>query len=624
MENATEDTTSFSFKCNGHVVGLSAFPPITEQTEHLQTLSSDSTKDGKCKDSTKLNEEESFNNNIIIHNEDKTIVAIDIESNESTNVPETVIVPADSRNDVLKIVTNKTTLRRSRTRSHPIKIAPVELDSHQLATKTFLVESEKHLTNDENKSATDGSTVTTAKDQCRFKDPSNRGSFHEDDNDTRYWFMKYTKKQRLTLLSLCLVDFTSFLGMSIMAPFFPMEANQKGMDEATVGFVFSAYALVMFLASPLFGHMLPHVGSKFMFLSGLFLAGGCTVLFGILDELSGTTFLIFCFVIRSFEALGAAAYNTASCTMVAEMFPDNIGAVFGLLETFVGLGSAIGPAIGGTLYAVGGYKLPFFLLGAFMILMVPINMCLLPFDDTGAVVRSGSMMQLLKLPPVLVLSLIIIVQASAWAFLDPYLEPHLEEFSLNTETVGLIFLMLAATYGIFCPIWGWVADRWDFIRCMMITGMIVTSFSLLLLGPSDLILPFLENELWLNMLSLIIMGVAMAMALIPTFQSMMDCAFKAGFKDDVSTYSMVSGTWSAAYSFGDFTGPSIGGILVTNYGFPSAATGIAALIAVGVLIALLYEASTSFKRLRSDSSISGTFKNLPSDVTEQTPLLKSL
>lgn len=41
--------------------------------------------------------------------------------------------------------------------------------------------------------------------------------------------------------------------MSIMAPFFPKEAAEKGLSDIATGFVFSFYALVMFLTSPIFG-----------------------------------------------------------------------------------------------------------------------------------------------------------------------------------------------------------------------------------------------------------------------------------------------------------------------------------------------------------------------------------
>lgn len=60
-------------------------------------------------------------------------------------------------------------------------------------------------------------------------------------------------------MSLALVDFMSFCSMSIMAPFFPREAKEKGMTEAIAGFVFSFYALVMFISSPIFGKIVRYV-----------------------------------------------------------------------------------------------------------------------------------------------------------------------------------------------------------------------------------------------------------------------------------------------------------------------------------------------------------------------------
>lgn len=63
-------------------------------------------------------------------------------------------------------------------------------------------------------------------------------------------------------------------------------------------------------------------------------------------------FTLFCFLIRGFEALGASAYSTASYVFVVNMFPNNISSVLGILETFVGLGMSVGPAIGGLLYSV--------------------------------------------------------------------------------------------------------------------------------------------------------------------------------------------------------------------------------------------------------------------------------
>ena len=113
------------------------------------------------------------------------------------------------------------------------------------------------------------------------------------------------------------------------APFFPLEASQKGMRETVYGFVFSVYALVIMIVSPFVGKLIPIIGPKFMLISGVFVAGVANILFGLLDQINDlSTFTTFCFVVRTFEALGAAAFSTASYTILMQVFPDNIGTAF--------------------------------------------------------------------------------------------------------------------------------------------------------------------------------------------------------------------------------------------------------------------------------------------------------
>ena len=64
------------------------------------------------------------------------------------------------------------------------------------------------------------------------------------------------------------------------------------------------------------------------------------------------TFVILSFVIRIIEALGNAAFLTASFALIAKEFPDNVGTTFASLETCFGLGLIIGPLLGSMLYQV--------------------------------------------------------------------------------------------------------------------------------------------------------------------------------------------------------------------------------------------------------------------------------
>lgn len=163
---------------------------------------------------------------------------------------------------------------------------------------------------------------------------------------------KFTVKQKMSLCMLALVEFISYCSMSIMAPFYPKEAADKGMSESMAGFVFSFYAFIIFISSPIFGKLCPKIGVKRLFIGGILVSGICSIMFGTLNYISDyNLFTTLSFGIRGAEALGASAYSTAGYVLIIDIFPNNGGIVRGVLETFVGLGLSTGPAIGGLLFA---------------------------------------------------------------------------------------------------------------------------------------------------------------------------------------------------------------------------------------------------------------------------------
>ncbi|KAK6637823.1 hypothetical protein RUM44_008245 [Polyplax serrata] len=405
------------------------------------------------------------------------------------------------------------------------------------------------------------------------------------------FFKDFNKKQKIVLACLCLVELMSFCSMSIMAPFFPKEALNHGMSETTAGLVFSFYALVIFLSSPflasssrgkvplsfrpvfneqlqffVWGHIPKAVVSQ--------RRGGVANLLGYIEQ--DWVFATYCFIVQGMKALGASAYSTASYVFVAEVFPSNIGTVLGIMETFVGLGMSIGPAIGGFFYHVGGFGLPFYILAAVLLLTFPIAFWLLPMTHGNNMKRkSGSFFKILKEPSVIVIGLVLVANSSVWGFLDPTLEPHLRQFGLTSEKIGFIFLLFSGLYGLSSPLWGVVSDKTDNHWSMMTSGLLFDTVGLLILGPATFI-PFLKSELWLNLVALSILGVSVALSLLPTFQGLISSIVDGGHgRNDITTYSIVSGVWSSLYALGEVIGPLVGGLVTEHYGFAFCCTVLA-------------------------------------------------
>ncbi|CAN7998282.1 unnamed protein product [Ixodes hexagonus] len=434
--------------------------------------------------------------------------------------------------------------------------------------------------------------------------------------------LRLNKSQKLTLFCLCLVNFTSYLSYSVIAPFYPQEAtiimssfqaSRKGMREAVSGFVFSVYALTMMVFSPIFGKLVPILGTRFIFFNGIFFAGASNILFGLLDMAENTlTFTLLSFLVRIFEALGAAAFSTASYTIVLNLYPDHISTVFGIIETCVGVGMSLGPAIGGALYSVGGFGLPFYILGCCVLLTLPISWYLMRGIQVQATeMRKESYLTLLRVPQVIVVCIILVVGSQSQGFVEPTLEPHMrQEFGADTSIVGTFFLVMSAAFSICSPLVGYICMKTEQRIPIMIIGLILMSAAQLFMGPA----PFLgiPSNLWMTLATVTVLGTSFAIAYVPTMESIIHAATDGGMEGDIGTYALVSGLWNSMYSLGEVIGPSFGGVLLDLIGFSWASTVVAGGSLLTAMMATLYwccasrsesESFWSRRRRISDSGI---------------------
>lgn len=400
---------------------------------------------------------------------------------------------------------------------------------------------------------------------------------------------RLSRTQKLTLFCLCLVNFTSYISYSVIAPFYPQEAAFKGMREAVSGFVFSVYALTMMICAPIFGKLVPILGAKVIFFTGILCAGGANIMFGVLDLAENTlVFTVLSFLIRILEAIGAAAFSTASYSIVLHLYPDHISTVFGIIETSVGVGMSIGPALGGALYSVGGFGLPFYILGTCVLLTFPVCWFIMRDIQVQALeTRKESYFTLLRIPQVILVSLILVVGSQSQGFVEPTLEPHMrQQFDVDTSIVGSFFLVMSAIFAICSPLVGFICMKTEQRIPIMIIGLIIMAGAQMFMGPA----PFLgiPSNLWATLATVAVLGASFAFAYVPTMESMIRAATSGGMEEDIGTYALVSGWWNAMYSLGEVIGPSAGGVLLDLIGFPWASTVVAGGSLLTAFIATLY------------------------------------
>lgn len=425
---------------------------------------------------------------------------------------------------------------------------------------------------------------------------------------------KYTKRQILSLVIIAIANFCSAICVSLQAPFYPAEAEAKGATATEYGLVFGIFELVVFLVSPIYGEYVSNIGSKFMFNAGIFVTGSTCILFGFLNRINDTKpFIYLSFLVRIVEALGNAGFLTASFSIIAKEFEDDVGSTFAALETCFGVGLIAGPTVGGALYELGGYTLPFVCMGTTLLTAACVTFFLLP-DSEGAVDKihgDASMLQIFRVLAICLEALAIIAASISIGFVQATLEPHLRPLGLSPFQTGLIFVLNGATYAISAPIWGKLCDKYLSPKFVIGIGCLVVALAFMLIGPAPFI-PF-EPSIELIIVSLIIHGIGFGAVLVATFTGAHRDALKAGFPNNTSTFGVVSGMWTSCFALGAFIGPSCAGALMDTFGFDIATLFVFGLHIIVAVLVLVYMSCCTVKPLNQ----AGLYETLENELMIQ-------
>ncbi|XP_041763407.1 MFS-type transporter SLC18B1-like [Anopheles merus] len=421
--------------------------------------------------------------------------------------------------------------------------------------------------------------------------------------------LDFTRRQWLTLMIMGLADFCNAICVSLQAPFFPNEAESKGATATEYGLVFGIFELVVFIISPLYGQYINRIGPKVLFNSGIFTTGTSAILFGLLDRVPGhVPFITLAFVIRIVEALGNAAFLTASFAIIAKEFPNNVATTFASLETCFGLGLIVGPMVGGALYTVGGYYLPFVVLGSALFVTAILTLCILPKhpnEQQPNREKSASLLAVLKIPGVVVCALAISATSASIGFLSATMEPHLRQFDLSPILLGVVFVINGGVYALTAPIWGWGVDKFLNPKVVSTVGCFLVVGGFCMVGPASFI-P-LETNLTYVIIGLVLHGLGIAAVLVSSFTDALNISIKKGLPDSIETYGMISGLWTSTFAFGAFVGPSVSGLLFDAIGFRASTVfiiGLQLVVGIITILFLCFERSPApYKEISSVESL---------------------
>lgn len=239
-----------------------------------------------------------------------------------------------------------------------------------------------------------------------------------------------TRTQQIVLVcSLGIGIFITAINSSVSNAILPIIAREYQTNISSVEWVITCFLLVQSGTFLTFGRLGDLIGHRKVYLTGLAIFSVCSALSGLAPS---TLWLI---AARCCQALGAAMFIANSAPILTSFFPPSArGRVLGFQSSFVYIGLATGPALGGIIADLFGWRWVFFMPLPLGIVAFVLNYNLLrrdrptarreTFDLAGAAVYIVGLITLL----------LALNRGGEWGWLSP--------FTLGFGVAGLCLLLL--------------------------------------------------------------------------------------------------------------------------------------------------------------------------------------
>ncbi len=181
--------------------------------------------------------------------------------------------------------------------------------------------------------------------------------------------------ERLIVFFIAGCVFISVLNTNMFNVALPAIGREFDVTPGGLGWVVTSYSLVFGIGTPFYGRLADMYGLRRMFMIGLTIFS-----IGSLACMVAPTYPLL-IVARIIQAAGTAAIPALGTAAVFRAIPaERRGAATGITAAMVGIGSAIGPSLGGAITEVISWR-GLFIFGALLVIAVPMSKRILHEDD---------------------------------------------------------------------------------------------------------------------------------------------------------------------------------------------------------------------------------------------------
>ena len=168
----------------------------------------------------------------------------------------------------------------------------------------------------------------------------------------------FSPTQRRVILILMLVNFVNYVDRQIIFSLFPAIRRDFGLSFAQLGYLATAFTVVLSLTSFPLGMLADRVSKRAVISAAVLFWSAATFFSGLAGSFRSLL------AARGLVGVGEAAYNPAGAAVISASFPAEIRArVQGTFDIGMFIGGAVGLALGGMIVQSFGWRPAFFVVG---------------------------------------------------------------------------------------------------------------------------------------------------------------------------------------------------------------------------------------------------------------------
>ena len=402
---------------------------------------------------------------------------------------------------------------------------------------------------------------------------------------------------------LCYLNVLSAMSFSLIAPLLHPLCKEKGISNEICSYIISSLCVTQILTALYCPNLIQKYGQKKLFLISVIGQTGCTFYYGLMVFVhNNSLFIATGFLNRLLHGFFTSIVNIISFSMTALINKGkDLERAMGYMGLSWGIGFSVGPAVIGVFYDIGGYCLPFIIIGIIYTSGV-YYFYQIPDEDFGEGNSNQNkdenkennnflFLSVMVNPQAIILMGCLMVQLNNTDFYIPTSVNYLKDsFSIQTSRASLFFLPQTLGYIICTQVINQLTDLCNNFRLMFI-GHLFGAFCCLLTAPME-ILP--QSYIFI-IIGIFLQGFVAGMINIPGYVELNNFGKYLFPNNSLLSRDIPSSLFNFSFFVGDLIEPVLGSWINYHFNFHVSAY-FASFLSIIMAFILYYNYSNEIKK----------------------------